>query len=446
MRAWLLLGLVVVPLSASAQARPPQSLPEPNPLKDILVTGNKRFTAAQIVAASGLTLGRTVSKELFDAARTRLMATGAFESVGYGFRPNAALTGYDGTLDVAEVALMYRYRFEELTAPDETLRAMLRKQETLLGDEIPARTDVLERYNRALTGFFEGKVEVVGRLSYAQPGEPTILFRPAGDRPRVSQIHFTGYDAIPAKQLFTKFSDAAVGTEYSEASIRRLLDSAIVPIYEAKGRLRVAFPKITVEPTREPEVVGVAVTVAIDEGAVYNLGAVRYAGAAAPQAKELEKLVKWRKDETANFDEINAGLKSITRHFRNSGYLRAATRADRTVNDKDHTVDLLITVDQGALFTYGKLDVRGLDLIGEPAIRKMWGAKEGKPFDADYPDAFLKDVRDQRMFDNLGPTTAETKVNEDSKTVDVTLSFAPAKPAEIERRKLRPPSPVQFAR
>jgi outer membrane protein insertion porin family len=436
MRAWLP-GLAVLSLLA-----PAQSPSAPYPLTDLTIEGNKRFTAEQIVAAAGLKSGQAVSKETFDAARARLMETGAFESVGYGFKPNRANTGYDATFEVAEVALMYRYRFEDLPAPDDALRAVLRRQEILLGDEIPVTSDVLNRYNGALTRYLadkaDGKIEVIGRLSYDQPGEPTILFRPAGNRPRISQIHFTGNEAVPGAQLFLKFADVAVGTEFTETAVRRLLDAGIVPLYEARGRLRVAFPKITVEPAKEPDVIGVAVTVTIDEGPAYNLGAVRFAGAAAKQAKELEDLVKWRKDETVNFDEIKAGLKRIAKRYQSTGYLHAAARADRMVNDKEHTVDLVVTVEAGALFTYGKLDIRGLDLIGEPAIRKLWGTKDGKPFDPDYPDTFLKEVHDQSMFDNLGGTTAETKVNEDTKTVDVTLIFAASKPVDAGRRRLGP--------
>ena len=93
-----------------------------------------------------------------------------------------------------------------------------------------------------------------------------------------------------------------------------------------------------------------------------------------------------------------------------------------------------MNVDAGPEFKYGALEIRGLDVISEPAIRKMWGAKEGKPFDAEYPDAFLKDVRDQGLFDNLGDTSAQTKVNEDRKTVDVTLIFLGSKPAGPGRR------------
>jgi outer membrane translocation and assembly module TamA len=77
-------------------------------------------------------------------------------------------------------------------------------------------------------------------------------------------------------------------------------------------------------------------------------------------------------------------------------------RADRRVDDKEHTVDLAVNVEAGPEFKYGALEIRSLDLNSEPAIRKMWGVKEGKPFDAEYPDAFLKDVHDQGIFDNLG--------------------------------------------
>ena len=192
------------------------------------------------------------------------------------------------------------------------------------------------------------------------------------------------------------------------------------------------------EPSKQPEVVGVSVTVAVEEGPPYKLGAVRFTGAAARQAKELEDLVKWRKDETVNFDEIKAGLDRIVKRYKGTGYLHAAARADRTIDDKEHTVDLAVNVETGPEFKYGALEIRGLDVISEPAIRKMWGAKEGKPFDAGYPEAFLKDVHEQGIFDNLGETSSQTKVNEDAKTVDVTLIFLGTKNPDAGRKRLGP--------
>lgn len=426
MRAWLPAFLFACELLCA------QSPSAPYPLIRLTMQGNHHFTPEQIMAAAGLKLGQPVSKEVFNAARDRLMETGGFESVGFEFRPSAEKNGYDATFDVAEVALLYKFRFEDLPAPDSRLRALLRQQETLFADEIPATPEVLNRYNGVLTKFLEGKLEVVGRLNYDLPGSPTILFRPGADRPRISQIHFTGNESLPTTQLFNTFSGVAVGKEFSEDTVHRLLDLNIRPMFETRGKLRVAFPKITATPAKEPDVVGVAVDILIEEGPDFKLGTVRYAGAATKQAKELDTLAKWRKDEVVNFDEVKANAARITRQFKSKGYLHAESRLDRTVNDKERTVDLVVDVTTGEIYTYGKLDIRGLDLFGEPAVRKAWGAREGKPFDPEAPEAFLKEA--EAMFDDLGSTSSETKVNEAARTVDVTLIFTGTKNPGARRR------------
>ena len=363
------------------------------------------------------------------------MATGAFESVGYEFKPGAANNGYDATFEVVEVAQFYPYRFEELPAADDALRATLAKLEPLLGSETPASREVLGRYERALTDFLQGKVMVEGRLISDLAGGPTIVFRPPGERARVAEVHFTGNQVIPTSQLANRLADVAIGAAYTEPALRLLLDTSIRPLYEARGLIRVSFPKIVAEKSKLNEVDGVSVTVTVDEGAPYKLE-VMFAWRACRQAQmsELKDLAKWKIDEVANFDEVKAGVGRIERRYRTTGYLRVSSKVDRTLHDQEHTVDLVVTLQPGAQFTFGKLDVKGLDLIGEPAIRKMWGERSGKPFDPEFPDAFLKDVRDQALFDNLGATSSEIKVNEASKMADVTLTFNGA-PAKEPRRK-----------
>jgi outer membrane protein insertion porin family len=422
MRAWLP-GLFL--FTALCPAQSPSIA---YPLTALNATGNKHFTLAQIQAASGLKLGQPVAKDNFDAARARLLETGGFESVSYEFHPNAARNGYDGTFEVAEVALIYKYRFEDLPAPEADLRAALTSQEPLFASEIPATPHVLSRYNLVLTKFLSGKVDVQGRLNHDLPGEPQILFRPAGERPHVSFVTFTGNEAVPLGQLASAISGAAVGSEFTEEAFRRLLDRHVRPLYEAKGRIRVSFPKIASEPAKEPYIVGLALTVTVNEGPAYDLGAVTFPGVAAKQTKELDDLAGWHKGDTVNFDEINAGLERIRARYRSTGYLKVTAKADRTIDDKEHTVAAAVTIEPGAQYTYGNLDVQGLDLFGEPAVRKLWGERSGKPFDAAAPDAFVKRIVDERMFDNLGKAEAAAKVNDATRTVDVTLTFGGAKP------------------
>jgi len=114
---------------------------------------------------------------------------------------------------------------------------------------------------------------------------------------------------------------------------------------------------------------------------------------------------------------------------------------DRHPDDKKKTVDLVFKPELGTQYMFGKLTVEGLDILSEPSVRKLWTMKEGKPFNADYPDYFLEQIREQGLFDGLGKTRSSLKVDEQNRIVDVTLSFGAstesdgASPATSRRRR-----------
>ena len=127
--------------------------------------------------------------------------------------------------------------------------------------------------------------------------------------------------------------------------------------------------------------------------------------------------------------------------LRRDGYTKASFQVDRHADDKKHTVDLSIRPELGPQYIFGKLGIEGLDINGEAAVKKIWTMKEGKPFNADYPDYFLEQIRGQGLFDDLGKTRSSTKVDEQSHTVDVTLYFGAStesgegRPATSRRRR-----------
>ena len=82
-----------------------------------------------------------------------------------------------------------------------------------------------------------------------------------------------------------------------------------------------------------------------------------------------------------------------------------------------------IRIEPGAQYSMGKLTLKGLDLNSEAEILRIWTMKEGRPFNPEYPDLFLNRIREQGVFDDLGKTKAESKINEATRVVDVTLTF-----------------------
>ena len=309
------------------------------PLEKLRVDGNARISQEQIVAASGLKIGQPVVGSDFDAARERLMSTGGFETVSCAYKPSPDNQGYDGTIQVVEVADVYPYRFEDLPAAEDALRALLLKQEPILDDRIPATRQVLERYEKALDQFLGGTIAVTGRLMADAPGKLVIVFRPPVARSNIAEVRFTGSEVLPATVLTKTLSDVAIGLPYSEPGLRAVLDSSIRPLYEARGRIRVAFPSIAVEKSTEKDVEGLVVTIAVKEGPSYSLGNIRFAGVAQSQVAELEKTANWKHDDIVNFDDIKEGIDRIQRRLRRAGYLpHVASHVDREVHDDKHTV------------------------------------------------------------------------------------------------------------
>jgi outer membrane protein insertion porin family len=325
------------------------------------------------------------------------------------------------TVEVREVGEVYPYRFEGLGVDDQVLRETLRAQEPLWGDQVPI--SVLSRYVDAI--IHAGvKVAVTWKVEEAASGAETIVFKPAAQPPVIAEVRFRGNDVLQASALLPAINDVAVGTPYSEKDLRNQLDAAVRPLYEARGRIRVAFPKIAIEPAEKVE--GVVATVTVDEGSVYKLGEVHFAGAPENDTAQLRRLADLQKGDTANFDDVKAAVGRVEKKYREGGYLHVSSKVEREIDDADHSVALTVALDLGAQYRFAKLTIKGLDLLTEPEIRKAWGPMEGKPYQPDYANAFLDRLREEKVFDNPVKSSAETHVNDAAKTVDVTLNFGSA--------------------
>lgn len=409
------------------------------PLESLQVRGNEAIPEDRILAATGLKIGQQVARADFTAARERLLETGAFENVGFEFKPNAKNTGFDATFQVVETSPLYRYRFEGLPATDADIRAALRKQEPIFSDKIPPAPEIMNRYSMAIAKFLGNGAKVIGEVNPDTPTELVIVFRPFGDRLNISEVNFTGNEAITNQELWRNINPVAIGTPYSEIFFRQILDSSVRNLYEERGRLRVTFPKI--ETVRSTENEGLVVTVTVNEGAPYNLGKVTYKGIDPKKEAEYNKIGGWTQSSDGdaakiNIAEIVAGMARIRKAMHEEGYLRVTTDLAREVHDDTHIADITIDVNPGPQFKMGKLTIEGLDLIGEPAMRKIWGLKEGAPYKESYPDQFLAMVQGEGYFDNLARTSTSADINDETHTVNVTLSFLGAKQA-AEKDKQR---------
>src|SRR5271165_2696465 len=314
-------------MAVSAWAQPERSFP----LERITVQGNQHYTAAQIIAASGLKVGQAVSKADFDAARERLVGSGVFENAGCSFAPAKDGKGYDGAIDVSEVQAFLPIHFEDLPVTDDQLAAFLKQKDPFFGAKIAATKQILERYTGWINEFLTGRDfhdKVIAKVVSETPPDLEILVRPVTPRPVVAQVKFVNTGDIPAQQLVRAFYSIAVGSVYTERQFRILLDNNIRPLYEVRGCLNVKFPKITTTPATD--VKGLVVTVEVDQGPAYKIGKIDYEGASIPRA-QLIKLAKLTEGDPVNMELVKKAQAAIELAQRRQGYLQTKSEVKRSM-------------------------------------------------------------------------------------------------------------------
>ena len=432
---WLLLILMLAPGPGFGQTPPARKKSTPAaaqarwPISSLAVEGTHNFSREQVLAIAGLKIGQVAGRQEFEAAHDRLTASGAFETVSYKFVAGAG-GGYDATFQVTEIEQVYPVRFEELHVSEKDLVAALKAKDPLFAKGIlPATQPVFQRYTKWVEEYLAAmgiQEKIVGTVMPDRPGEFAIVFYPARALPAVALVSFEGNRVLPQEVLKEAIMSVAVGTPYTEDRFRELLNTAVRPVYEARGRVRVTFPKIKTEPAKDVQ--GVNVTVSVDEGETYNLGKVTVDPPTPLKPDELLKAGDFKTGDLVNFDRVNEGLERIRKALRHAGYMQAEVTISRQADDDKHTVNVTVLVAAGPQFSMRKLTIVGLDLDSEAEINRIWTMKPGKPFNPDYPDLFLARVREEGLFDNLGKTKAESKINEQDHTADVTLTFAGGTP------------------
>ncbi len=415
---------------APKAAPPPEEVGELReyPIASLDVEGNSLYSSAAVIAASGLKVGDGANKELFEAARDRLLATGAFDSVGYRYFNGSDGRSYDAVWQIAEATPVYPYRFEDLGAPAAEIDAWIKTRDPLFGPSIPPTRARIESWRKLIDQFLESKNTgtgtIEGKVEADAPGNLAVVFRIAGNQPAVADVRFTGNQALQAGALKPAINGVAVGIPYNEARFRQLLETSVRPLYEQRGRLNVTFPKVVAEPS--PKVKGVNVEVTIDEGEVFLLGDVKLQGPPTLPESDLIREADFKTGDIANMAAVREGAERMREYLSKLGYIMAIATPDRHINLAEKKVDLVIGVDPGDQYSFSSLSIEGLDILSEPVIRKMWALEVGQPYNSEYAERFLKRIEEDGIFENLGKTAVREKPDAAAKTVGVTLVFGAA--------------------
>ncbi len=401
----------------------PKKQPPPGVVHSVVIRGNSRYDSGAIVKETGLKIGQRVTGPEIEQGRVNLQATELFNNVSDGYRFVGSPPAYDITFTVAENEQVFPVRFERLGVPDEALRQYLKANLPLYSDQIPGVEGVLRRYRQTVQAFVaksNPSVKVKALISNEDPKQLAAVFTSDVSAATISQVVVSGNEAVDTGSILRAVNQVAIGVPLSDLRLKQILDGAIRPLYADKGYAAVTFPKIETE--RSKTNLGVVVKVQILDGPMFKFGGIHFHGTSMDQ-DEIRANIPFKPGQQFNGRQVDDFRLWLVHSLRRRGQLDASVTTDMQPDDSKRAVDVSYNVAPGGIYNFSKLDVQGLDVTSAPVVERLWGEKQGKPFNPDYPDFFLKRVQEQGIFDNLANTSSDYTADASTHGVTVHLYF-----------------------
>jgi len=391
-------------------------------LAEFRVVGSKEYTTEEILQASGLIKGRSVTKDDLSAAARTLVSTGAFSHVSYSYGGRDA-TGIIVTFTIDDAPAYLPMRFENFVwAKDAELLSYLREKVPLFHGRVTRYAELLDRIDEALDQWL---------AAHGVHGTTKHRFHAAGETGPIDAVSFEVVDVpmtirsiawVDAPSLDrsdrTELETLLVGSAYERTAVHAAVEEFVGRVYRRRGRLKARAgavePRVT---SSEGAPVDIALTITIIEGAAYTVGAVEWKTALEEQDRpRLHVRPGAIADDGAQLD---ADLETARREMVARGYMKATVRSAYRFHEAEKTVDYVIDVQPGALFHMGTVRFEGIPEVASARLTRKWKLKSGDLYDNAYPKVFLSENTDllRGRTVNIRVTPVEANL------VDVTFVF-----------------------
>jgi len=415
--------LLLSPLSAQTTRKPPSSFK----LISINVTGTKLYAPTEIIAATGLQLGETVSEADFKRVSQQLGETGAFSDVAYTYQYSAQGAKLD--FQVVDSNQFIPVRFDNFVwFSDEELVEKLHSAVPLFHGQLPVAGGLIDQVSDAMqTLLLERKLQ--GRADYMRTSHrdgpiDAFVFKVTGPTIRIRNLAFTG--AAPTElPLLQAAAKDLPGQEYLRSMLQVQAEKNLLPIYLERGYLKAAFADTQAKAVQEnPQETMVDVEFPVDSGRQYKLTQIQWSGNTVFPNEKLQPLIRLQTGQYANAVQLGNDLQAVQKLYGTRGYVTAHIRSTPQMDDAQSTVAYQLQVHEGDLYHMGELEIQGLDARTTARLVEGWKLRGGDIFDASYPQQFLNDTN---HVIPLAPwkISVHHSLNEKDKTVDVTLHFDP---------------------
>ena len=404
-------------------------------LLSVTVTGSRRYSESDIVAASGLQLGTPMVEDDFKKAARRLGDLGVFSDIGYNYSYSSA--GTKLVLQVTDAEKFVPVRFEDFVwFSDEELMNRIKERAPMFNGEVPLSGNLPARVSDVLQALLVENA-IPGNVEYERAGPSngpvdSVVYRVSEVLIQIRNVEFTGADEgeLPALKEAAR---RVFEREYSRSLLHALVEHQLLPVYYARGYLKAAFgepqPKVVKKPGTDSEegprnLTIVDVTLPVTPGRQYKIKTLQWSGNQLFPTDALEKMVRAQPGEVANTVRLGDNLKDVQKLYGARGYVAATIKPEIEFDDAEGTARIRLDVKEGAQYHMGDLEFRGLDNGLTAKLRNAWKIRPGEVYDATYITEYLPAARKLLPSGLDWDVTPHVTANVRDKTVDVDLIYA----------------------
>lgn len=400
--------VAVLCLTALSGAASGQTAASP-PVDSIVVEGNHRLTAAQIIGTAGIVVGTPINYRDIQRALTNLFLTGQFDDIV------AEQREANGRLVLAFVVK------ERPILAKWTLKGAEKVPERAVKDRIsliegrPVDRAAVERSRAAIDslyrvrGYYAAQVKVV-EVNPA-PDQVRLVFDiEEGNRVAISQVEVEGNEAFGDKDVVKHMATRPEGFwwfqrgDYDDAKVEQDIREKLPQFYGSKGHIDFQVVGDSLVPD---SITGKAtLRLRVEEGPRYYVGQFDILGNRRFSTDELGAYYPFGGAAGAAvaervFDRSAwaSATEKVQELYANNGYIYAQVQPEesrRTGPDGKPYIDLRWVIREGAPATINKIEIVGNDVTHERVIREAIVMLPGDVFNRD------RLIRSYQNISNLG--------------------------------------------
>lgn len=396
-------------------------------LKKINTSGSKRFAEMDIINATGLKSGSSVTADDLKRAAERLGQSGVFAQVGYRFN------GESADFTVVDAQQFVPATFENfIWFADADLVQRVHNSVPLFNGTVPLNGSLADQVSAALDLALKEK-GVQGRTvetMSSKLGGPILAmqFQIDGVSAKIAEIRFPGAapDHVPLLLQATKKS---AGDTYLQSAFANAVNLNAPQVYGHLGFLKAQFgapkPVILKDDPAQPTL---AVEVPVQEGDQYFFLAANWTGAAALSTRDLAKTIDLKVGAPADTTQLARDIAKAQEIYGRKGYMNAQVKSTATLDNEKHTAAFNLVVNEGPLYRMGKLEIQGPDPQRAELAKRIWEMHEGDIYDASYIKTFMTThPRELEALNGWAPHYTQT-IHDDTHVVDLSLKFEKFQP------------------